>query len=712
MQIIESSNKVRQLIDALQNCNETYSDSQMEDDVFVTEEEDNISLQIKEFGCHLEWKELQKIDGLTLKTNQGVLAGETWDYSERPTYFTAVRNLQGFIEYKLGDEEKAEDFFQLVLDCDPVNINALANMVHMLVGQHRIRESRPFSRRLRAIFLQCGENSGYCRGYPQRARAYADRAHAIRYFEQNKRCFRYMSYVERAATLGKYCQQTPGKEEWFFDHALALYRRDVQMLYLRKVMGEGISDVMQRKIKSGFEKAVRLFYDVIQISRSTAYLSLSWVFIGILLNHDPDQRTLARVFPNDPDVRHMNADDCYQKGLSIDDTHEITTRRVGAEYVKLRRYSEAKCLLDRSLQRLKSWFGHRYRGVLYLSMFEDQRLTDQDLVARLGIRSRTDLLLMAKADFESAQQERRVHADFSDLGRVHFLLGAEKGRAVAKFKKACDSDQDDYFDVLETYRRWAQCIGEDQVEDAADLRRRAEDHRQKLIATPLDTNGDSFSDDFEHYSRSALNGHVRLLTAADFWVASATGRTRHNPMPYRGPIPTGQKKYDFFLSFNERDRIWCLALLSKLETEYKLRGCTEQRDFEVGADQTENIRSFLRESHRCVIVLSPHFVQDGESRAVLREAFRVGFKRDGPYVLPLVLTDCETDKLDSRLQEVQSIHCELGQIRIHHWQNLIRSLRQGKDLTDDRPPILSTILSTIIVLMTLLSITRSDFPLD
>nr|XP_054767971.1 uncharacterized protein LOC129275206 [Lytechinus pictus] len=704
MRIVETSNQ--ETVDALQNSKVMRPEKMAHgayDDVFGGEEEDNVSLQIKEFGCHLEWKELQKIDGLTLKINQGVLAGESWDYHERPTYFTAVRNLQGFIEYKLGDEDKAGDFFQTVLDHDPVNINALANMVHMLIGQHRIRDSRPFEARLRNIFLQCGDNTGCCQGYSQRARAYADRAHAIRYFEQNKRCFRYMAYVERAATLGRYCQQTPDKAEWFFDHALALYRRDVQMIYLRKVLGENVSDVLQRKIKSGHEKAIRLFYDTIQISHSKTVLSLSWVFIGILLNHDADIRTLARIFPRDSALRHMSADDCYQKGLSIDNTNEITTRRVGAEYAKLKRYSKAKCLLDRSLERLKSWFGHRYRGVLYLSMYEDQQLTDGEILTQFGITSRTDLLLKAKADFESAQQERNVHADFSDLGRVHYLLG-EKRQAIAKFKRACDSEQDDYFDVLETYSRWAQCIGEEQVEDMADLRRIAENHRQKLIATPLDTNGDSFSDDFEHYSRSTIHGHVRLLTPTDFWVASATGRTRHNPMPYRGPTPVGQYKYDFFLSFNERDRIWCLALLSKLETEYKLRGCIEQRDFVVGAEQIDNIRTFLRDSHRCIIVLSQHYVQHDDSKAVLREAFRVAFKRDGPYVLPIVLTDCETDKLDSRVQEVQSIHCNLGQIPNNHWLNLVSSLRQGKDLAVDG--------SGILVLISLLSLMWSEFPLD
>ena len=643
-----------------------------DEDVFL-EDNDNISLQIQEFGCHLRWKELQKVDRLALKNSQEVLRGETWYFSERPTYFTAVRNLQGFIEYKLDNESEAEDFFVEVLDHDPVNINALANMIHILRGQLRVAEVREYEERLRKIFEQSQDRLGYCSSYPQRARAYADRAHAIRYFEQDKRCFHYMTYVERAATLGKYCRDTPDRAEWFFDHALALYRRDVQMLYLRKISGDNVSDVLQRKIKSGFEKAVRTFYDVIQLSKSTSYLSLSWVFIGILLNHDPENRSLERIFPREPELHSMRADDCFTKGLSINDTHEITTRRVGAEYVKLKRYEEAKRLLDRSIRKLKSWFAHRYRGVLFLSVFEDDAVTDDQLQSKFNISERRSLLLMAKTEFEEAQKERSVHADFSDLGRVYFHLG-ERRKAVPNFKKACDSQQDDYFDVLMTYRRWIECIGEDKHDQVTYVQEKCDKHRRNLLETPLDTNGDSFSDDFEHFSMSAIDDHVRLLTEADFFVATATGHTRHHPMPNEDPIPPGQFKYHFFLSFSERDRIWSLAFFNKLETECKLRGCIEQRDFQVGAYRTDTIQRCLKESHHCIVVLSPHYVQDKDSRPILKAAFRLAFERDR-YVLPVLLTDCDFTSLDDRLGELKRIECNRGQIRNCYWQNLVSTLK-------------------------------------
>ncbi|XP_071492891.1 uncharacterized protein [Diadema antillarum] len=643
-------------------------------DVFFPEEADNITLQIRDFGCHLMWRELKGLDRLVLSKFKDVLASETWNYNDRPTYFTAVRNLQGFIEYELGNEVQAEEYFLEVLGYDHENICALGNVVHLLQKQNSWREAHTYTERLRAIFARSGKRDGNYETYPHRALAYADKAHAIRYFEQDKRCFRYMTYVERAATLGRYCRNSPQRAEWFFDHALALYRRDVQMLYLRKI-SDTVSDVLQTKIKSGYMKAIKLFYDVIQISSSSAYLSLSWVFIGILLNHDPDNRSLERIFPDSPELATMNADDCYIKGLSIDDKYEITTRRVGAEYVKLKRYREAKTLLDSSISRLGSWFAHRYRGVLYLSLYEDNAVTDEEIRSQFDVTPRTELLNMAKKEFETAQGERIVHADYSDLGQVYYLLKNIR-QAKAKFKKALDSEQDDYFDLLETYRRWIRCVSEESPEDVAILQRKAEEYRLRLVATPLDTHGDSFSDDFDHYNRDAIPGYVRLLKEDDFWLASTTGCSQHvNSRPPRiEPIPQGQYKYDFFLSYHERDQIWSLALLNKLEAECNLRGCIEQRDFDVGEDTMVTIKRCLRESYRFIVVLSPHFVDGRDARSIMREAARVAFRRDGRYILPIELSLCEHEKLD--MDDINRIECRYGQIPEIHWQNLVDSVRQ------------------------------------
>ena len=90
---------------------------------------------------------------------------------------------------------------------------------------------------------------------------------------------------------------------------------------------------------------------------------------------------------------------------------------------------------------------------------------------------------MAKTEFEEAQKERSVHADFSDLGRVYFHLG-ERRKAVPNFKKACDSQQDDYFDVLMTYRRWIECIGEDKHDQVTYVQEKCDKHRRNLLETP------------------------------------------------------------------------------------------------------------------------------------------------------------------------------------------------------------------------------------
>ena len=98
-----------------------------DEDVFL-EDNDNISPADPGVWMPSSMEGTAESRQVGAKEFQEVLRGETWYFSERPTYFTAVRNLQGFIEYKLDNESEAEDFFVEVLDHDPVNINALANI--------------------------------------------------------------------------------------------------------------------------------------------------------------------------------------------------------------------------------------------------------------------------------------------------------------------------------------------------------------------------------------------------------------------------------------------------------------------------------------------------------------------------------------------------------------------------------------------------------
>ena len=554
------------------------------------------------FGCHLTWQELENIDVGTLIREQDILAKDHWDFQTRPTYYTAVRNLQGYVAYKLQDEDKAIEFFEKVLGQDQNNINALGNLLHIAKENETHDTASEYKERLKDLFHR--------RNYEHRARAYADRAHAIRYFEQDKRCFHYMEYIERACVIGSSCV-TPHRAEWFFDLALALYRRDVQMLYLRKVWsgngiaGHGDHDVaeLDKKIRDGFVKAANCFYDVVRISETDDIKALSWVFLGILLNHDPTQRNYADVFTDESHkLHHVDADECYKNGEHFGANHPIALRRIGSEYVKLGRYDQAHELFQKSLQLCESWFAYRHTGLMYLAKYDE---TNAD-----GNPNK-EYLKEAEKWFKKALKFKKVHADYSDLGHVYFLLG-DYTKAIQHFKWATNTDQDDFFDLVVTHRRWAKCLAA-KGELAGQCEQEAKANElQKQLREPEASKDDFFRDDFEFYNAPTRPGFVRVLLGTHIWFTKSQRMAAElgNWNPLASQDLSRRWKYDFFVSYAERDRRWAFALLHKLESEHSLRGCINHRDFVAGIDEAENRVNAIKSSFKCVVILTPAYVAE------------------------------------------------------------------------------------------------------
>ncbi|XP_022096819.1 uncharacterized protein LOC110982593 [Acanthaster planci] len=629
---------------------------------------------IESFGCHLSWTELRPVvaDRQALSREEGILVKEQWDFDDRPTYYTAIRNLQGFIAYHLNKHDQALAFFQDVLDKDENNINGLGNMAVLHEKLYEIDEVKRYREKLQSVLERPS--------YEERARAYADKAHAIRYFEQFKRCFRYMRFIERAATIGRKCDG-PQRAEWFFDYALALYRRDVQMLYLRKLAREAdcapehSECYSDERIWEGFLKACKFFLEVARTSTSRDYQALSWVFLGILVNHDPENRSIAMAFPDEPEIQHLTAADCFERGVGMHPEHDIVTRRVGSEYVKLGRFAEAKFWLDKSLNILPSQFAYRHRGSMFLRMYEaadeEEKRTED---AKQWLRE-------AVKDFNKALEMKEIHADYSDLGYAYFLLG-ETNKALVKFERATSSEQDDYFDPVLTHQRWAQCLEEKRQREGSELQlEEARRVREKILETPLEEDQlDYFSDDFDHYSTKEKPGFVRILQDYHFWAAHSKRRTSElNPPESQDPAyPRNTRyRYDFFVWHAERDSRWTVAFVHKLESEHGLVGSIQRRDFEVGRDVSSDVIRCLRQSYRFVIVLTPRpssAASSGWESFAINQAVMEGGRRGGEYIVPIKLRESAVPDV---LQTLTVRECEEGQILKQHWDELVRKLTQG-----------------------------------
>ena len=67
--------------------------------------------------------------------------------------------------------------------------------------------------------------------------------------------------------------------------------------------------------------------------------------------------------------------------------------------------------------------------------------------------------------------------------------------------------------------------------------------------------------------------------------------------------------YDVFVSYNEKDQEWVDEVLQpKLEVDHKLKLCLHHRDFELGANITEQIVTCIDESRKTLLLLSPNFL--------------------------------------------------------------------------------------------------------
>ncbi|XP_033639975.1 uncharacterized protein LOC117300332 [Asterias rubens] len=617
---------------------------------------DRILAMMDLFKCHLTWEELAPIanDKSTLSREEDILAMETLDFLDRPTFYTATRNLQGFIAYYLQKVEEARLFFEDVLDKDNNNINALASLAHIFKELYHLDLHSSYINRLSLVLDNLS--------LEERARAFAERSFAIRNFEQFKRCFRYMTYIERAATIGKKCAG-PERAEWFFDHALALYRRDVQMLYLRRLHLEdgGCFDssdcYSDTRIKEGFQNACRYFLDVALISPSKDYQALSWVFLGILVNHDPENRNLADVFPNKSGY-HLTAEQCFEKSLEIHPDYCIVLRRVGAEYVKLGRFKDAKRALDKALEIMPSRCSYRYRAELFVKMYESSYEADEQV--------KREWLTAAVSDFEEALKMYESHADLSDLGYVLFLLG-DNERALAKFRQATNSKQDDYCDPVLTHQRWAECLlAINQLKGSQLQLELAQETLTKILNTPLmEEQCDShFTHDFEFYNTKEKPGFVRVLQDHHFWtVCTEPG------------FPAAANRdlaftFDAFLCYAEQNKRWAMAFVEKLESEYNLRCCIEGRDFQVGKKITKNIIECLKQSYRCVIL----FPGDGGSMChSMDHAEIISQKRKDGFIIPIKLKDCPKPE---ELEPLTFRECTEGQIKKEHWDEIVRLCRQ------------------------------------
>ncbi|XP_077868727.1 uncharacterized protein LOC144359435 [Saccoglossus kowalevskii] len=610
----------------------------------------------RDTGCHLTWSELKGKDTLILQRCRDDLAKiverrEECDFVTLPSRSASLLNLQGFLYFKLDDMELALNRFETVLDHDPRNHNALANLAVIYKEQGQLNKHRQITKRLERII---SENYQYDSWNELIARSLVDRGHAIRFFEQDKREFSYMKYFQEACRLGEMCD-TPERAEWFFDYALALYRVDVQLVFC-----EASTDLLERS----FRQAATLLYDITKIDApSVRNRALSWVFLGILINN-VEGRSLSVGIPDAPETHMLTAADCLKQGLDLSKSPYVT-RRVAAEYTRMKQYDLAMEYFDLSLLELDSWFAHRHRGLLFLAMNIDEYQYKQ--------MTPNDLLEEAEKSFKIAIQRKDVHADHSDLGFIH-AKRHNYTKAIMCYRRAVQCEQDDYCDPAITYKRWGLCLMQTEEYDGAREKLEESMRKEKELKQLTHTSLETVALNTSHYDYINMTVAVMPGDANSISPISEYRIKREHPLrPRRGSAPRRSNfVFDFFLLFSDKDREWALGLLSKLEWDCNLTGCVDSLDSIPGEAIADNFVKLVEASYKTIVILTPHFEKSGWCKYGLEQAHWVHVNKRKNLV-PIMVHDCD---VPSVLRGLSFIECNLGLISRDSWGTLLRNLRE------------------------------------
>ncbi|XP_038044303.1 uncharacterized protein LOC119719073 [Patiria miniata] len=602
-------------------------------------------------GCHLTWMDLHGIDRRTLTREKELLEGKEVDFQTRPSLWLSVTNLLGFVYYSLGMIQEAEEKFEEVLTKDANNMNAVGNLMVIYRRQSRMTQYRASLKILRELLAK--------RDALHLARSYADRAFALRNFQEHRRCFTYLSHISKAVQCAEGAVTTPERAEWMYDYGLALHRRYMQMLDSGVVQEE-------REAEQGMREVVECFHRVTGIEGVSLDLQgLSWVYIGTLLSACPG-KTLADALEDDTCT--FTATDCFAKALDLQPDNAEVLGNIGAQFMELKMYDRAKELLDRSLLKKESWLAFRGRALVSMKMYEDQ-----DLQTQLSKDKLDGLLQGALSDLSRAVELKETHADFSDLGYVYFLL-KQPYKALRYFSNAIKSDQDDNFDPSLTHERWAKCLTSLGEEEGAAMQSRQKEKsrgRMREQATALE-------EAWRHRHGVNCQGFECDLARFDYCAEDRPGYA--NVLGDDSPTPDvvryvsrnqGAFKYDFFISFSHIDHKWTVALVKRLEKEFNVRGNIRYRDYQLGAAIAENIAESVTNSYRTLIIMTPDSLRDQWCRYEVQRAHMTNLQR--PCVVPIMLRPCLVPR---ELEHLTFIRCQKGQFKAEDWYRLGQSLCQ------------------------------------
>ena len=172
-----------------------------------------------------------------------------------------------------------------------------------------------------------------------------------------------------------------------------------------------------------------------------------------------------------------------------------------------------------------------------------------------------------------------------------------------------------------------------------------------------------------------------------YWLYDAKVSWRKHRERGEGPLLTKKYEYDVYVAYSEHteELFWVIyTLRAKLENEHGLKLCMHHRDFIVGEDLVDEIIEKIDSSNKTLIILSPHFLNDGWSQFEVRMAITkmVSERRDSMVIVifkPLEQAVTKLPKLLTMLikKEIYIEWTDDPDGQKLFWRRLVDSIKSG-----------------------------------
>uniref|UniRef100_A0A8D0H5V6 Tetratricopeptide repeat domain 22 n=1 Tax=Sphenodon punctatus TaxID=8508 RepID=A0A8D0H5V6_SPHPU len=372
----------------------------------------------------------------------------------------AVRNLLGVFAFYLEDIEQAKGIFLHIIQEDPSNLNAWANLAYVYDRLNSEQDVANCTERLSHLMGLSSEEEPPVDPKCRAARCLAEQGYAYVFDvglaneedKLEKLTIGIMLYDKALA----YGHQIPSEEKrsWYFTMATLYIRQDG--ILMNKGSEEG-------KRLPAFTRALTLLRQVLK-SSNPHYKALAWCYVGMLLERK-DTFTTTPMGIHACGYSGTGPLDCFGKAIEVAKENLTILNRLAKIFHFLGKQEMAMGVCNMALDVLRdpelNWQAYCTRAKIRMKLY----LRDLE-GAKMGLGRMPDRknLTDAKADLECVVKVCPCLKTYVDLGQVYYYMGVDAmqerfpvdeqalDNALVFFAKATDLDLGDMLPEVQLLR--------------------------------------------------------------------------------------------------------------------------------------------------------------------------------------------------------------------------------------------------------------------